>query len=459
MLHPKKPKFYAVANGKNGPAIHLSWPACQSDVKGFPKAKFKSFASRDEASIYIKNNVVNPTTSSFSSSSFPKKRKKEWVNESKDAELIVPPWSKQPGTSHADYEQTTIAVMFDGGTRSNPNGVSGSGTTIDITHSSASASAGMDETYFFSEYLGTGGGHSNNEAEYKGLEIAVSFVLKYLQKSQHLGPTRVTFTGDSLLVINQMQGLWQVRAENLIPIKDRLFAMLSVMFTTLSSSSKIEFHHVLRKFNTKADLLSNLAMDRGARGGEGGRKGIFQHEACEANCAGAYLAAGGGEAAEIICFSRSPDPSPSEKWVCESCTHRENVATEKCDICGMFKTYRKPQQPRQKSKSKAKVIDLVSSSEEEEEEEEIDYSYERKGLGVNPHPQSFGEFERFTKKIGGKVLQKQGMVEGIGLGKNLTGVPEVPLKFLDKGKKRNFDVTGLGYAEYVPKEGLDFVDV
>ena len=101
----------------------------------------------------------------------------------------------------------------------------------------------------------------------------------------------------------------------------------------------------------------------------------------------------------------------------------------------------------------------MSSSEEEEEEEEIDYSYERKGLGVNPHPQSFGEFERFTKKIGGKVLQKQGMVEGIGLGKNLTGVPEVPLKFLDKGKKRNFDVTGLGYAEYVPKEGLDFVDV
>ncbi|WP_430810799.1 MULTISPECIES: viroplasmin family protein [unclassified Carboxylicivirga] len=43
-----KNKFYVVWVGAM-PGIYSSWPACQAQIKGFPAAKYKGFASKEEA--------------------------------------------------------------------------------------------------------------------------------------------------------------------------------------------------------------------------------------------------------------------------------------------------------------------------------------------------------------------------------------------------------------------------
>ena len=48
----KKPKFYAVGIGKK-PGVYESWDDCKENVDGFPNAKYKTFASKDAADIYV----------------------------------------------------------------------------------------------------------------------------------------------------------------------------------------------------------------------------------------------------------------------------------------------------------------------------------------------------------------------------------------------------------------------
>lgn len=51
-------KFYAVRVGKE-PGIYHSWPECLDQVRGFPKAAFKSFATQTEAEAFINNQDGN----------------------------------------------------------------------------------------------------------------------------------------------------------------------------------------------------------------------------------------------------------------------------------------------------------------------------------------------------------------------------------------------------------------
>ncbi|KAF2717931.1 ribonuclease H-like protein [Polychaeton citri CBS 116435] len=55
---PDTPKFYAVRVGKI-PGIYQSWTACLEQVKGFPKANFKSFPSKAEAEAYMGDGTVS----------------------------------------------------------------------------------------------------------------------------------------------------------------------------------------------------------------------------------------------------------------------------------------------------------------------------------------------------------------------------------------------------------------
>ena len=48
-----KAKFYAVKKGKV-PGIYTTWDACKSMVHGFKGAVYKSFASREEAELFLK---------------------------------------------------------------------------------------------------------------------------------------------------------------------------------------------------------------------------------------------------------------------------------------------------------------------------------------------------------------------------------------------------------------------
>ncbi len=51
-------KYYAVKVGKN-PGIYTSWPEAEAQVKGYPKAKHKSFKTRAEADNFMLGTVTN----------------------------------------------------------------------------------------------------------------------------------------------------------------------------------------------------------------------------------------------------------------------------------------------------------------------------------------------------------------------------------------------------------------
>lgn len=56
-----KKKFYAVKKGAV-PGIYTSWAETEVQVKGFPGAKFKGFAARDEAEAWLKNDQEKAST-------------------------------------------------------------------------------------------------------------------------------------------------------------------------------------------------------------------------------------------------------------------------------------------------------------------------------------------------------------------------------------------------------------
>ena len=68
-----------------------------------------------------------------------------------------------------------------------------------------------------------------------------------------LGVTHLLVKGDSLLVIKQMQGVYQVKAPNLIPLYQRAVGLVKQL-------PSVEFQHVYRAANKRADALSNEAL-------------------------------------------------------------------------------------------------------------------------------------------------------------------------------------------------------
>lgn len=126
-------------------------------------------------------------------------------------------------------------LRFDGGSRGNP-GISGCGAVI--YH---------DNNEIWSGYLYLGEKQTNNYAEYMGLIFGLEQALKMNIK-------KISVEGDSLLVINQLTSKYKCKSENLIG--------LHVKATELSKKFEIiEFNHILRNKNKRADELSNKAMD------------------------------------------------------------------------------------------------------------------------------------------------------------------------------------------------------
>ena len=128
-------------------------------------------------------------------------------------------------------------MYFDGGSRGNP-GPGGSGYVI----------------YENNQEIATGahpfGVCTNNEAEYQG-------IIQGLKKAVSLGIENMNVYGDSLLVINQIQGKWKCKAKNLL-------APLTEARNLVSRFKHITLVHVKREKNKRADELSNIAMDQQA---------------------------------------------------------------------------------------------------------------------------------------------------------------------------------------------------
>ena len=123
-------------------------------------------------------------------------------------------------------------LFFDGCSKGNP-GRAGAGAVLYDPHGAE----------VFAESVFAGYSTTNNEAEYTGLILGLNEALKR-------GITELHVRGDSQLIIRQMQGKYRVKSPNLVPLHQ--------CATTLASKfAKIDFDHVYRDKNQRADALSN----------------------------------------------------------------------------------------------------------------------------------------------------------------------------------------------------------
>jgi len=124
------------------------------------------------------------------------------------------------------------ALFFDGCSKGNP-GRAGAGAVL----------YNEDGAEVFAESAFVGHTATNNEAEYTGLILGLNEAIKR-------GITELCVCGDSQLVIRQMQGKYKVNSPKLIPLHGRAKNLASTF-------TKIEFKHVYRDSNKRADALSN----------------------------------------------------------------------------------------------------------------------------------------------------------------------------------------------------------
>ena len=149
-----------------------------------------------------------------------------------DALLEAPLTEVQVTAATAPEE---VKIFSDGGSRGNP-GPSACGFVIMDMEDNVLVDRGL--------YMGV---TTNNQAEYNGLKMA-------LEECQKLGVKRIHSYMDSMLVVNQMQGIFKVKNRELWPMHD-------VAVKLAQGFDEIHFQHVPREFNKRADAAVNRAMD------------------------------------------------------------------------------------------------------------------------------------------------------------------------------------------------------
>lgn len=137
-----------------------------------------------------------------------------------------------------------LIIFTDGGARGNPGP---SSAAFVVTHN-------QQIIYETATYLGT---NTNNVAEYRGLISALEWLT-----TTDIGITTVTICMDSLLIVNQINGLYKVKEPKL----QTLFHSAKLLIKDLSARTEIfTTVHVPRSQNTRADFLVNQCLDKSAR--------------------------------------------------------------------------------------------------------------------------------------------------------------------------------------------------
>jgi probable phosphoglycerate mutase len=132
-----------------------------------------------------------------------------------------------------------VVANVDGGARGNP-GPAGWGALVRDASGEVAA-----------ELRGALPHATNNVAEYHGLIAA-------LEWSLGAGVTRLHIRSDSLLLVQQMRGVYKVKNEGLKPLYGRARLLAHEI-------GHVDYEHVPRELNKDADRLANLAMDEAAR--------------------------------------------------------------------------------------------------------------------------------------------------------------------------------------------------
>lgn len=145
--------------------------------------------------------------------------------------------------SYTEFEASPISITkskvklyADGGSRGNPGPSALGFVVIDASNNNV--------LFEFGKYIGV---TTNNQAEYQALVRGMEYC-----KAQNIKELEVYM--DSLLVINQMKGIFKVRNRDLWPLNEK-----AKEYT--SSFKSITFQHVPRELNKLADAQVNIALD------------------------------------------------------------------------------------------------------------------------------------------------------------------------------------------------------
>lgn len=130
---------------------------------------------------------------------------------------------------------SSLIVNIDGGARGNP-GPAGWGAVVRTPAGETAA-----------ELMGALPHATNNVAEYSGLLAALEWCARQGASSVHV-------KSDSLLLVQQMRGVYKVKNEGLKPLYGQARLLASRIGT-------VTFEHVRRELNADADRLANQAMD------------------------------------------------------------------------------------------------------------------------------------------------------------------------------------------------------
>ena len=132
------------------------------------------------------------------------------------------------------YDIDAYEMYFDGCSKGNP-GLAGAGAVLY-----------KNNVEIDSKSLFLGDKETNNVAEYNGLILGLELAIRNNIKE-------LTVKGDSLLVIQQMSNKYKVKSENLMKVYKHAKELAQ-------SFAKIEYIHVYRSANKRADDLANFAI-------------------------------------------------------------------------------------------------------------------------------------------------------------------------------------------------------
>jgi len=145
---------------------------------------------------------------------------------------IIP---RRGGAVNDTSDTTSVIIYSDGGSRGNP-GPSAAAFVI-VNHDQLVLSQG-------GVYLGI---TTNNQAEYQGVRLG-------LEQALELGVRSLEFRVDSLLVVNQLKGIYKIKNRELWPINERIVALIMQF-------ERVAFTHIPRERNQAADALVNKLLD------------------------------------------------------------------------------------------------------------------------------------------------------------------------------------------------------
>ena len=139
--------------------------------------------------------------------------------------------------------RNSFVVFTDGGARGNP-GPAAIGVVIKT-----------ENTKIIAQISKTIGVKTNNEAEYQALINGLEYLSQNKDKLEISSQTIIDFYCDSMLIVNQVNGLFKVKESRM-----REF-IYKVRELEMQIPGKIYYHLIPREKNHEADVQVNQALD------------------------------------------------------------------------------------------------------------------------------------------------------------------------------------------------------